>query len=116
MALEGSPLPSHQRDLDGLKGDQWQQRATEWIYGLRARTHSIDGMLTELRADITAIRDDATRTEHSLNKIGDDMESVKNDTHELKGVVGFLKWAIPVAIAFSGVLVAVTEKILRKSG
>lgn len=110
MTLEGSPLPSHQRDLDGLKGDQWQHRATEWIYGLRARTHALDGLVTSALADIAAIRDDAARTEAQLVKIGNDMDAIKNDSHEMRGVIQFLKWAIPLSIAASGFIVALLKK------
>ena len=110
MTLEGSPLPVHQRDLDGLKGDQWQSRATEWIYGLRARTHALDNLVTSALADIAAIRDDASRTEAQLTKIGDDMQALKNDLHEMRGVIYFLKWAIPLAIAASGLIVALLKK------
>lgn len=102
------------RDLDGLPEPRWRDGVTEWIYALRKRTHALDNLVTKALADLDSIRKDATRSEQSLQDINSTMRQVRDEAVEMRAVIGFLKWALPISVAASGVLMAVVAKIAQR--
>lgn len=107
-------LATPKRDLDDLPQEVWRRKATDWIYTLRERTHGLNNLIQSLAGEVSAMRGDLDVALESLKSMDASMKEAKDSALRVESVVSFLKWALPVSVAMSGVLVAVITVATRK--